>query len=154
MAIKSKDTTKKQVIDLTGPDGNAFYLRKQLSKKLGVRPNNLVFGNGSNEIIEFVASQPWCNGKVGMVGCSYFGMSQLLAAEHQPEGLAAIFPYDAATDLYRDAYYHGGIYSAWARFWFTSLMFLNHTGGRVADLSGFDEASVRIGEPVTQASAP
>ena len=37
------------------PDGNAFYLRKQLAKKLGVRPNNLVFGNGSNEIIEFVA---------------------------------------------------------------------------------------------------
>ena len=56
---------------------------------------------------EWVSNQPWCNGKVGMVGCSYFGMSQLLAAEHQPEGLAAIFPYDAATDLYRDALYHG-----------------------------------------------
>ena len=26
MAIISKDTTKKRVIDLTGPDGNAFYL--------------------------------------------------------------------------------------------------------------------------------
>ena len=26
MAIISKDTTRKQVIDLTGPDGNAFYL--------------------------------------------------------------------------------------------------------------------------------
>ena len=37
------------------PDGNVFYLRKQLSKKLDLQPNNLVFGNGSNEIIEFVA---------------------------------------------------------------------------------------------------
>ena len=90
------------------------------------------------EMIEFIASQPWCNGKVGMVGCSYFGMSQLLGAEQQPAGLAAIFPYDAATDLYRDAYYHGGIYSAWGRFWFTSVMFLNHTSGRVKDLSGLD----------------
>ena len=90
------------------------------------------------EMIEFIANQPWCNGKVGMIGCSYFGMSQLLAAEQQPEGLAAIFPYDAMTDIYRDAYYHGGIYSAWARFWFTSLMFLNHTSGRVKDLSGFN----------------
>jgi len=90
------------------------------------------------ETIEFIAGEPWCNGKVGMVGCSYFGMSQLLAAERQPDGLAAIFPYDAMTDLYRDAYYHGGIYSAWARFWFTSVMFLNHTGGRVKDLSGLD----------------
>ena len=26
MAILTKDTTRKQVIDLTGPDGNAFYL--------------------------------------------------------------------------------------------------------------------------------
>jgi predicted acyl esterase len=25
------------------------------------------------EMIEFIAGQPWCNGKVGMVGCSYFG---------------------------------------------------------------------------------
>ena len=90
------------------------------------------------EMIEFIANQPWCNGKVGMIGCSYFGMSQLLAAEQQPEGLAAIFPYDAMTDIYRDAYYHGGIYSAWGRFWFTSLMFLNHTSGRVKDLSGFN----------------
>ena len=37
------------------PDGNAFYLRNRLAKKLKVEPNNLIFGNGSNEIIEFVA---------------------------------------------------------------------------------------------------
>ena len=32
MAILSKDTTKKQVIDLTGPQGNAFYLLGTASK--------------------------------------------------------------------------------------------------------------------------
>ena len=37
------------------PDGNVYYLRRQLSEKLNLQPNNLVFGNGSNEIIEFVA---------------------------------------------------------------------------------------------------
>ncbi len=36
------------------PDGNAFYLRKKLADIHGVEPANLVFGNGSNEIIEFV----------------------------------------------------------------------------------------------------
>ncbi|MCD6051449.1 MAG: hisc: histidinol-phosphate transaminase [Verrucomicrobia bacterium] len=36
------------------PDGNAFYLRKKLASIHGVEPGNLVFGNGSNEIIEFV----------------------------------------------------------------------------------------------------
>jgi len=37
------------------PDGNAFYLKQKLAAKLGVDPTNLVLGNGSNEIIEFVA---------------------------------------------------------------------------------------------------
>jgi histidinol-phosphate aminotransferase len=36
------------------PDGNAFYLKKKLSEKLDLSPANLVLGNGSNEIIEFV----------------------------------------------------------------------------------------------------
>ena len=36
------------------PDGNAFYLKQKLAAKLGVEPANLVLGNGSNEIIEFV----------------------------------------------------------------------------------------------------
>jgi histidinol-phosphate aminotransferase len=37
------------------PDGNAYYLKQKLAVKLGVEPANLVLGNGSNEIIEFVA---------------------------------------------------------------------------------------------------
>ena len=37
------------------PDGNAFYLRQRVAEKLGAAPANLIFGNGSNEIIEFVS---------------------------------------------------------------------------------------------------
>jgi histidinol-phosphate aminotransferase len=37
------------------PDGNAFYLKQKLAAKLGVEPVNLILGNGSNEIIEFVS---------------------------------------------------------------------------------------------------
>lgn len=36
------------------PDGNAFYLKQKLAATLGVSPANLILGNGSNEIIEFV----------------------------------------------------------------------------------------------------
>lgn len=36
------------------PDGNAFYLKQRLAEKLGVQTANLILGNGSNEIIEFV----------------------------------------------------------------------------------------------------
>ena len=37
------------------PDGNAFYLKNHLADTLGVETGNLIFGNGSNEIIEFIA---------------------------------------------------------------------------------------------------
>jgi histidinol-phosphate aminotransferase len=36
------------------PDGNAFYLKQALAGKLGVQTENLILGNGSNEIIEFL----------------------------------------------------------------------------------------------------
>ena len=44
MAILSKDTTKKQVIDLTGPDGNAFFLlgtARKLCKQLDLDVNQV-----------------------------------------------------------------------------------------------------------------
>ena len=34
------------------PDGDCFYLKNGLAKKLGVAARQLIFGNGSNEIIE------------------------------------------------------------------------------------------------------
>lgn len=36
------------------PDGNAFYLKSKLAGKLGLKRENLILGNGSSEIIEFV----------------------------------------------------------------------------------------------------
>ena len=36
------------------PDGNAFYLKQRLAAKLGVEPTQLILGNGSNELLEFV----------------------------------------------------------------------------------------------------
>jgi histidinol-phosphate aminotransferase len=37
------------------PDGNAHYLKQRLAAKLQVDPANLILGNGSNEILEFLA---------------------------------------------------------------------------------------------------
>lgn len=36
------------------PDGNAFYVKSRLAKKLDLEPRHLILGNGSNEIIEFI----------------------------------------------------------------------------------------------------
>lgn len=37
------------------PEGSCFYLREALSKKLKVGPESLIFGNGSDELIEIIA---------------------------------------------------------------------------------------------------
>ncbi|MFL5652685.1 MAG: CocE/NonD family hydrolase [Ktedonobacteraceae bacterium] len=62
------------------------------------------------DTIEWTATQPWCNGQVGMVGMSYFAAIQYLAAAQQPPHLKAIFPYLGFTDLYRHFAYHGGAF--------------------------------------------
>lgn len=36
------------------PDGNSYYLKQKLAAKLEIEPGNIILGNGSNEIIEFV----------------------------------------------------------------------------------------------------
>lgn len=44
------------------------------------------------DAIEWIASQPWSNGTVGMMGCSYVGATQHLAAMTRPPHLTAIIP--------------------------------------------------------------
>ncbi|MFH1650563.1 MAG: CocE/NonD family hydrolase [Chloroflexota bacterium] len=92
------------------------------------------------DIIEWVAQQPWCSGSVGMTGCSYFGWSQMMAATQQPPHLKAVFAFDAATDLYRDVCFHGGIFnSGFANSWFPALFSLDLRGERLKDPTGILE---------------
>jgi putative CocE/NonD family hydrolase len=61
------------------------------------------------EITEWLARQPWCSGRVGMVGASYEGTNQLMAAATKPPHLKAIVPAMAMFDLY-DLVFPGGIF--------------------------------------------
>src|SRR3954462_3088591 len=36
------------------PEGSGFYLRNVLAQKLGVKSDQVILGNGSNEVIEFI----------------------------------------------------------------------------------------------------
>jgi putative CocE/NonD family hydrolase len=60
------------------------------------------------ETIAALRKRPECSGKVGMYGFSYQGMTQLLAAAQQPEGLVCIAPAQTAYDLYHGWFYHNG----------------------------------------------
>jgi predicted acyl esterase len=61
----------------------------------------------SYDLVEWAAEQSWSNGNVGMVGISYFAMTQLAAAVEQPPHLKAVFPVAVTTDLFEAAYHHG-----------------------------------------------
>lgn len=61
------------------------------------------------ELIEWAGTQPWSNGKVGLLGISYLAINQWKAAALQPPHLAAICPWEGHWDHYRDASHHGGI---------------------------------------------
>src|SRR5947207_12298245 len=63
------------------------------------------------QLVEYLGTQPWSNGKVGMSGGSYLGISQYLIAEQDPAHLAAIVPIEAFADIYNDAAFPGGIES-------------------------------------------
>jgi putative CocE/NonD family hydrolase len=60
------------------------------------------------ETIAWVRSLPESDGKVGMYGFSYQGMTQLLAAAAKPEGLMCIAPAMAAHDLFHGWFYNNG----------------------------------------------
>lgn len=65
-------------------------------------------GQDAYDFIEWVAAQPWCDGNVGMIGISYFGSMQVLAAAERPPSLKAIFVSGGHYDFYETTY-HGGI---------------------------------------------
>jgi uncharacterized protein len=64
----------------------------------------------AGEIVEWAHSskRPWSDGRVGMSGPSYMGISQIFAAGARPAGLKAIFPQVPAADVYRDVVASGG----------------------------------------------
>ena len=65
--------------------------------------------------VEWAASQPWSNGKVGMTGHSYVGGTQAVAAAQNPEGLATIVPSAGLASMYHHQFQGGVPYNLqWA----------------------------------------
>jgi predicted acyl esterase len=60
------------------------------------------------DLVEWLASQPWCNGSVGMMGASGYGVMQWLTAPLDPPHLKALVVL-ATTDNYRSLCYPGGV---------------------------------------------
>jgi hypothetical protein len=64
------------------------------------------------DAVETVAAQPWVKGgRVGMVGISFSGITQLFTAGTRPPHLAAISPMSVTDDIYTATGYPGGIFN-------------------------------------------
>jgi putative CocE/NonD family hydrolase len=61
------------------------------------------------DAIAWIARQPWCTGKVGMMGISWGGFNSLQVAACRPEALKAIITVCSTDDRYADdMHYMGG----------------------------------------------
>ena len=66
-------------------------------------------GQDGYDTLEWITRQPWCSGRVGMVGGSYVGAVQWQAAVENPPGLAAITPQATWSSFYRNLYLGGSV---------------------------------------------
>jgi len=77
------------------------------------------------DTVEWAARQPWSDGKVGMLGASYSGLTQYLTAPTCPPHLEALFVQmgwgSAYADMFRD-----GVYQLIIRAWWPVGMVLHH----------------------------
>jgi len=102
------------------PDGYAVI--RIDSRGAGRSPGFLCHNNAREtrdiyHCVEWAAAQPWCNGKVGMNGISYYASNQWRAAAAQPPHLAAICVWEGWSDAYRDGNRHGGIVCVFRKNW-------------------------------------
>jgi predicted acyl esterase len=61
-----------------------------------------------HDTLQWISSQPWCNGKIGSTGGSALGITQNMAAPGAPTALKAQFVIVAYSNCYEQAAYQGG----------------------------------------------
>ena len=85
------------------------------------------------DTLEWVTAQPWCSGQTGMVGSSYVGATQWLAASTSPDCLGAIAPMATGDDYYDGWTYRGGAFQlGFSLFWALSFLGLGESQRLVA----------------------
>jgi uncharacterized protein len=89
---------------------------------------NPSFSSGAaeaDEILNWIAAQPWCDGNIGMFGDSWQGQIQLAVAAKGNKYLKAIMPVSSSLDNYGAVVYPGGVYNkAFGSFFSWSTSFL------------------------------
>ena len=72
-------------------------------------------GVDGTDCAAWIAAQPWANGKIGMVGTSYFGGTQHAMAMEKVPQLTTVIPVDAVSNMGRQSMRNAGAFEM--RFW-------------------------------------
>lgn len=79
-------------------------------------------------VIEWLASQPWCSGKVGMIGISWGGFNGLQVAARRPAALGAVITLCSTDDRYADdIHFMGGACLTDKLAWGATAFAISHT---------------------------
>lgn len=108
------------------------------------------------DTIQWIAAQPWCNGKVGMIGGSAGGITQYLAAGAGPAALKCCCAVVACASLYHHAAYPGGAFRQHdMETWMQGNKFRPESIQQVLDHSDYDDlwATVNLADRAPQVHA-
>jgi predicted acyl esterase len=122
------DRTGARMIPLPGKDGKLVGLSGFFAKRgyavvfMDMRGTGLSSGclnslgrndqSDLRDVIEWAASQPWSNGRVGMIGHSYVGSTPIIATLGNPKGLVTIVPSAGLPSMYDHQWQLGVPYNA------------------------------------------
>ena len=90
------------------------------------------------DTVEWAASLPYSNGKVGMFGGSYVGATQYLAAIAKPPHLAGICPTVTASNYHDGWTYQGGAFEQWFNESWSTGLAMNTMRRRVEESSALE----------------
>jgi predicted acyl esterase len=103
------------------------------------------------DLVEWVAAQSWCNGRIGLNGVSYLALSQWKTAALQPPHLQAICPWEGFSDLYSDFARPGGIREdGFLPFWSAAV----RRGGRTTENLREEQCARPLRDAWWQSKAP
>jgi putative CocE/NonD family hydrolase len=106
------------VVVVERPGTGASFGKLDASFEAGMRE--------TNEVIDWIAAQKWCNGNVGMYGDSWQAQIQLSAAATANPHLKAIMPISTWLEQYNAVVYPGGVKNkAFVNFFTWAMIFLN-----------------------------
>jgi putative CocE/NonD family hydrolase len=96
-----------------------------------------------HDLVEWIARQPWCTGKVGMLGASYSGWTQWWTATQAPPALKAIVPEAAPPDHFQNCPYQNGILVSWAMDWAATMAGRTNQVVAAGPYGGFQKTRAR-----------